>query len=105
MVDEDDFRTVAADDYAQGFLIEVLLSHYLNHAGPENAAAIAKALIETGVRTEHFGRFESDAERRAEQFADIAVRAQERIAALVQSALERAGAAPAGEGGSEDRRR
>lgn len=87
--DEEMFRNVAADSMAQGFIIEILLAHYLGEMPPDDRLAIVESLTKTGKRTDHFAGLIKDDDRAAEKFADVVVKMHEALDGLIYRAVRR----------------
>ena len=84
------FRNVAADSMAQGYVIQILLSHFIkqfDHSALREE--FAESLRAGGRKTDHFAGLRLP-DSVAELLADVAVRQQAALDGLVARALEMA---------------
>jgi hypothetical protein len=89
---EDQIRNVAADQMAQSFIVEILLSRYFRAHPREMWEPLGEQLVQSGSRTDHFtGLVKNDEE--AEVFADVVVKMHDALQDYVVRALQRAKAA------------
>lgn len=88
MQDEEVIRYTAAETMAHGFIIEVMLANYIKQFDPASHDDIAKTILETGKRTDHFAGVAKN-DHAAEFFSDVVVTMHEVLERLVVRALER----------------
>ena len=88
-MDEDQLRNIAADQMAQGFILEILLSRYFKSHPEEMWDDLGKLMVAGAKRTDHFTNVvKTDAE--AEVFADVVVKMHQSIQTYVDRGLGRA---------------
>jgi hypothetical protein len=86
LTENEDYRQLTASVMAQGFLIEVLLVHYLKHAGKENAADLAATIQSRTMDGEAFTGVARD-EADAEFLADVVVKMRDQSRGMIERAL------------------
>lgn len=88
-MDEEMLRNIAADNMAQGFIVELLLADHLKKFGPFRDN-LAQHIFTVGQRTDHyFGLAKDDAT--AEVFSDVVIRMHASLEGYLERALGRLG--------------
>jgi hypothetical protein len=87
-LDEETIRDISAELTTLRFVTEILLTNFMRSLPPEHREPFINDLLRVGRKTDHL-RAETDED--AEQMADIAVRANERLERLVRAAQQRLG--------------
>ena len=87
-MDEEALRKLAADSMAQGFIVEILLARYFRSFEPDYREGIARDLLSSGTRTDHFVGLAQD-EATAEWFSDVVVKMHDMLGGYVHRAMAR----------------